>query len=167
MSQFFVGSSSIVVQGGGVYSPEIVRVTNSVAQSVADSSDVLLSFDTELRDDLNAHDNVTNNSRITIPAGMTLARFSGQVTLDVVAGDDFEVCQLMIVKNGLDLVALFSNAPNEYGSTLVGATANVFAEWIAVTPGDYYELFVRQKKVVAAAVNTNQNFTYFYAEFLP
>lgn len=46
-----------------------VRVRKSVVQSIADNSYQILSFDTEDYDTDGYHDNVTNNSRITIPSG--------------------------------------------------------------------------------------------------
>ena len=45
------------------------RVTRAAAQSIPDSAVTTVNWDTEIFDTDGFHDNVTNNSRITIPAG--------------------------------------------------------------------------------------------------
>jgi hypothetical protein len=45
-------------------------VSKTASQSIASATQVVISFDTEAYDTSGFHDNVTNNSRITIPAGL-------------------------------------------------------------------------------------------------
>jgi hypothetical protein len=46
-----------------------VDVTSSAAQSLANNTEVTINFDTETFDVGGYHSNVTNNSRLTVPAG--------------------------------------------------------------------------------------------------
>jgi hypothetical protein len=48
---------------------EFVRVTKSATQNVNDSTETAVSWDQETTDTNGYHDNVTNNTRLTVPAG--------------------------------------------------------------------------------------------------
>ncbi len=45
------------------------RVTKSAAQTLTNDTTTTISWDAETRDDGGVHDNVTNNSRLTVPSG--------------------------------------------------------------------------------------------------
>ena len=76
------------------------HVTQVAGQSVVDStSPEILLFDAETYDDLGFHDNATNNSRITIPAGVSrimLAAAASTVDKGAHTGVDF----IKLLKNG-------------------------------------------------------------------
>lgn len=94
---------------------------------------------TEIVDDLNAHDNVTNNTRITIPAGVTKARIHFYLIHNNVGGSQY----VNLIKNGTTSIQVgISNAPNE------GAFDAINTGWISVTPGDYFEVNVSGQTIV-------------------
>lgn len=58
---------------------EGVRLTRTALLTLATATDTPVPFDSEIRDDLNGHSNVTNNTRITVPrAGWYLFGGGGQ-----------------------------------------------------------------------------------------
>ena len=114
-------------------------------------------FVTEDHDDGGWHDNVTNNTRLTVPAGITRVKLSGQIN---VVGTDQLDGELFISKNGSRNYP--GVAEHTLGSTVggqLGGSLQCTTGWIAVTPGDYFELdFDNQEP---AAVNLDDNATWF------
>lgn len=128
-------------------------VNKGVTQTVSASTDTALAFDSEVADTDGAHDNSTNNSRITVPSGVTRARASFNIVTASAAGTAIG----RVTLNGSDAAGLPHDACDTTGSD----NLNGFGAWIAVVPGDYLEL-----KFFGAAqtlpVNTG---TWFCVEF--
>lgn len=118
-------------------------LNNSITYQIAQSATSIIPFDTEIKDEAGVHDNVTNNSRITVPAGynriklgaMLLITFSSPgITAGVVG---------RIKKNGGvgDYTAAFYAMINKSSGT-GSPHISVRTEWIDVVPGDYFEIEV-------------------------
>jgi hypothetical protein len=91
--------------GGVTYSG--VSVTKTTTQSAANNSFTTLSFDSEQYDTDGYHDNVTNNSRLTIPSGKNgyysvtgLVRFAASATGERI---------VILYKNGSEVAYLSSS----------------------------------------------------------
>jgi hypothetical protein len=116
-----------------------VSLSKSTVLSVATATATAISLDTEAYDTDNYHSNVTNPTRITIPAGKTgYYQLNVQATWDSSAGGGSR--ELRIYKNGS--VILFGydvSAPSgQYpGSTI---TQNLY-----LTAADYIEVYVIQR----------------------
>lgn len=114
-----------------------VRVTHSTTQSLTSGNTATLAFDTETRDDGGWHDNVTDNSRLTVPTGKdgwyiihAQVRFQTDSAGQRIA---------LIRKNGSGFIA----------STYTGAIANfptmMHVEALAyLAAGDYVEVQAHQ-----------------------
>lgn len=109
--------------------------------SLADSTDYAIPFDNEDYDTDSLHDNSTNKTRITIPAGVSYARFTGKITFAANGtGNRF----VKLEKNGS--AAYEPGFPNH---SLPGSSTSVGyvpfnSGWIAVTEDDYFEIVARQ-----------------------
>lgn len=135
-------------------------VHNSVDHTVPNNSVTALGFDTESYDTDGIHDNVTNNSRLTVTAGVTKVRLSGNLQWD--SDSTSGARGLRIYKNG---------APFSPGQPDVFHSASAF-DWIlnlssaalTVVEGDYFELMGYH----VAGNNLNDNFllTWFAMEIL-
>lgn len=144
----FTGSGVSVTDGGG-YQVDIdipgggggdgalaefkgALVTKSTTQSLLSSTTTALTFDTEEYDTSGFHDNVTNNSRLTVPAGVSRVRVSGMVTRQTTANQLYAD----IAKNGSDFIGKGEADTDTSGSDSV----NVISAIVDVSPGDYFEL---------------------------
>ena len=107
-------------------------------QSVANDVLVILNFTGEIYDTNSMHDNVTNNSRVTIPSGEGgKYLINGQMAYAPGTANKLAV---NIKKNGSTQIAQFSN-----GATGGDFDSQVpFAFVAALVPGDYLELEARQ-----------------------
>lgn len=97
-----------------------------------------VTWDQESYDTDTIHDNVTNNTRLTVPSGATYVRVSAAIVLANFSVDAF--FGLSIRKNGS---ATYDGRPTQYtevGTAAMGATLS--SPVLAVTPGDYFEVFL-------------------------
>lgn len=103
------------------------------------TSGAVIAWDSESYDTDSIHDNTTNNSRLTVPAGVSKVRLSGHVRLT-----DADVglsAYLRIQKNGTtSYIGIGSSTKN--GGNFSEYWAEVTSAVLAVTPGDYFELFL-------------------------
>lgn len=127
------GSAGIVALR---YSFRGAMVKKSADQTAADyTGAAIMAFDAEVYDTGGWHDTVTNNSRLTVPAGVTAVRVGGTVSISSSTADTYKF--LDIIKNG----ATFDGRPAtsaEIGST--GVLLNVVSGVLAVSAGDYFEM---------------------------
>jgi hypothetical protein len=113
------------------------RVTKSASQTLTSGTWTIVSFNTEQFDVDNYHDNSTNNSRLTIPAGKS-GYFLVYGSISFVTGSG-GTRQVAIVKNGNDIIV----NDNAATSDTYPATRQVSLIVNAVAT-DYFELNVRQ-----------------------
>lgn len=107
-----------------------------------------VTWDAEVYDTDSIHDNVTNTSRMTVPAGVTKVRVGATLALGVVTADNYAVGT--ITKNG----ATFVGAPNsaqESGTT--SPTVTLASGVLAVTAGDYFETLLQLESDTSITVS--------------
>lgn len=93
-----------------------------------------IAWDAESYDVGGWHDNVTNNTRLTVPSGVSRVRVSAHVRLQNVTANAFASVQ--IKKNN----AIFDgNAKQTVSNNGTTADVEAFSPVIAVSAGDYFE----------------------------
>ena len=114
-------------------------VTLAVNETGADyTTPAAVPFDAEGYDTDTIHSNSVNNSRLTVPAGVSKVRLSGNVALTLTTSADFGN---LIIRKGasVDYIGAASIAV-ELTSTF--GQINIASPILAVTPGDYFELYL-------------------------
>lgn len=136
-------------------------VQKTGAQTVASSTTVTLTWAAEVYDTDAFHDNSTNNSRLTVPSGVSLVRVSASLatTTNLGAGDQIVITML---KNGSAVVGCF--AKDTLSASRPGRLCAV-SGILAVSPGDYFEVQVFQSG--GARDYTAQDDTWFQIEEVP
>lgn len=126
-------------------------------QSVNDSTTAVLTFDAEVYDTDSIHDNATNNTRLTVPSGVTQARVGFSIKTPSATGQ----AVASVRKNG--------TGSGDYGyptaETDTAGTDNIcgMGAWVDVTAGDYFELRFLQNSGAAMNIGTD-NETWFCME---
>lgn len=138
-------------------------VMHSVDQSITGTT---LFFDSEVYDDAAIHDNTTNNTRLTVPAGYTKARIYAQV---VYTNNTATRHSAYFRKNGLsDFIGnVVIVDPLSTGGSSEN-TLNVKTAFIPVTAGDYFELNAGLAAGSATALSDSTSLfggTWFACEF--
>jgi hypothetical protein len=145
----------VIKNNAGVSSFRGARVTKSATQSVNNSSDTAVTFNTESYDTDGIHDNVTNNTRLTVPAGVSYVDIGYNLAWASGAADTLRAS--WITKNGVNI------GIGDYRSSKYEQRATVKTGPIAVTPGDYFQLLVFQESGGALNVSTE---TVFWMEII-
>lgn len=134
-------NASVFLDGTGNYSapPSLAYsgavVTKSASQTIPMNVTTALTFDQETIDTDGFHDNVTNNTRFTIPSGVSAVRFFAGVNFSgTTVGGDYSI---RVVKNGGSGVA----AVDQTLQVTYGTIFNLASPLILCSPGDYFELF--------------------------
>lgn len=135
--QALVWNGSGWVPGSVSTSTSSTRVYRSTSLTLADSTWVVIGFNNEVRDELSAHDNATNNSRVTV--GTT-----GRYRITGCAGATSATqMALRVTKNGDPAstgtrLAVVLTAP----ATASEIVAQVTTGTLDLTSGDYIELWI-------------------------
>lgn len=111
-------------------------VTKSATQSIPNTTYTTVTFDTESFDTENIHSIVSNTSRLTVPSGVSWVRLSAQIgwAINNTGGRIISIYKNgNFITTGFQLYLAFSES---YQS--------VITPYLAVTPGDYFELLVYQ-----------------------
>jgi hypothetical protein len=121
--------------GGGEGRPATAQISRSTQQNITGSTDTMVVFDTLEFQDVSGVVNIgANPTRVTVPAGYTLARVSAGI---VWSNSSSDYRWARIKKNGTTDVAIDIrpgvNESPQYPRT----------RWIPVSAGDYFELNVR------------------------
>jgi len=114
-------------------------VTNSSNPSVNNATDSVLGFDTEVYDEGGFHSTSVNTGRLTVPYDVDFVELTANVTFDT---NNTGYRQAFISKNGANFVGM----PQERFQATQGAFTfvNLSSGRIAVSYGDYFELYVTQ-----------------------
>lgn len=136
-------------------------VTKAADQTAANySTAAKVAFDAESYDTDSIHDNVTNNTRLTVPTGITKVRLSYNILLSSVTANS--VLQAQILKN---------NSTAYIGNPATGDTsADTSPRWGAISPiltvvaGDYFELELATG--ADNSVTVVKDYTWFHMEIV-
>jgi len=127
---------------GGALSAAVATINTN--QSFADNTETTINFPTEATDQGGWHDNVTNNSRLTVPSGITWAHIYANVIISLQQSGTPFVGYCGLRKNGSSAPVLnWFNFQNVAQIGVTGAgnfSLYVDNGWRAVTAGDYFEL---------------------------
>lgn len=118
-----------------------VLASRSTAQSIANSTETAIILNAESFDSGAMHDNVTLNTRITVPSGFTKIKFTAQVSWFPNGSGDR---RFNVRKNGSSFiyagaVLITVRAATGGNTRMMGSTG-----WIDVIGGDFFELLVLQ-----------------------
>ena len=140
--------------GGGTPVFVGVKVTHSVNQSIPDLTTTTLNFDGEEYDTSGFHDNVTNNERLTVPAGLGGTYIIGMdIEWDPSSGGQFR--KASIILNGVTTIGVDSF--RDVGSGADDENYNTITIERQLAVGDFVEIDVLHDEgaaldvVVAAA----------------
>lgn len=136
-----------------------VRVVKAADQTTADyTAGVLVTWDTEHIDTDAWHSTVSNTSRLTVPAGVRVAEFSGAIAVDLSTANTWK--NLYLYKNGSLYQVFWWN----FKPTDVHWVGHFNSGPLAVTPGDYFELFFQEES--DASVTLKSAWSFFSAKAL-
>jgi hypothetical protein len=123
----------------------------SSTQSLSNGVEAAISFNTESYDTDSIHSNTTNNSRLTVPSGITKVKLSGN--FQIASASDYTSGTLRIKKNG----STFIGGPyvGAEPSSSTGVVLGVSSAVVEVTSGDYFELYASQVNSATASRSTN------------
>lgn len=114
-------------------------VKKSVDQTAANyTTSTAVAWDGEEYDTSSLHDNVTNNTRLTVPSGASYVRLSASITVASLTADTW--LSMNIRKNAAAFIGRGAISI-ETGQT--GQGISVVTAVVAVTPGDYFEVFLQ------------------------
>jgi hypothetical protein len=100
-----------------------------------------VAWNTEVYDTDAFHDTVTNNSRLTVPSGITKVDVKGTIRLNSVSAN--VLTQIAIRKNGS--VDYDGHAAQDTSNGQTTRDLSVTALGVPVTAGDYFELYLFQQ----------------------
>lgn len=118
-------------------------VYKSASQTINADTDTVLTWDSEDHDPDAMHSTVTNNSRLIVPSGCTYARLSWQIRG---TGASTVHVHAQVKKNGSADCYAGMDSEAAANQRLGGVTA-----WMAVTPGDYFEIWAYGNTGTASA----------------
>jgi hypothetical protein len=114
------------------------KVYKSADQTTANyTGETMVAWDAEDYDNGGWHDNVTNNTRMTVPSGVTRVDISARVEANL--GTTNTAQDLQIYKNGAFLQSGVSGAHKLFSSS-TNQVVNINVMDIPVAAGDYFEL---------------------------
>lgn len=124
----------------------------------------IVAFDAEEYDTDGIHDTATNNTRLTVPAGVSIIRLSASVELSAVAGGSY----ISFSKNGVTAGHVGVPASQvQQGTGFAGATLSVCSPPLRVVSGDYFELRYNNSSGPSGnTIEANNGRTWFAMEIL-
>lgn len=136
------------------------QVTNTSAQSISNGTYTAINFQSEVFDTDGFHDNSTNNTRLTIPAGKGgKYLITGQANF---ASNSSGFRAIAIMKNGGASQIAYANANPISGSSFTFEFSCV----VSAVATDYYEMNVYQSSGGSLNVNSGSDSTRFDISYL-
>lgn len=121
-----------------LFSGAMVRKASDLTGVDYTGTGVVITWDTEIYDVGGWHDTVTNNSRMTVPTGVTKVNLSAQIRLTNVTANT--LTQVNIFKNGS--VVYSGSAVQDTYSTATTRNMSVTTLGVECVAGDYFEVMV-------------------------
>lgn len=134
-AQQFAVQRPIAAPGG------VTRLGKTANQSIPNNAVTLLTWDSEVRDDYDAHSNSTNNSRITVPAGIAYARFRVGMGW---AANSTGGRLLSVTRNTAGVYSGAADVVGDHRPARANGYQGADSGVISVTPGDHYEVWCLQ-----------------------
>ena len=131
-------------------------VYNSVAQSIPNNTQTILTFDSESYDTSAIHDNAVNTSRLTVPSGVTRIKLKALVGFAASATGGRS---LVLMKGGIVHTPLGAEITVPVTSAAFIASMHFTTEELTVVAGEYFEL--RAFQTSGGALNTLPSITSF------
>lgn len=129
-------------------------VTKAADQTAANyTAAPAIAWDSESYDTDSIHDNVTNNTRLTVPSGVTRVRLQGQARVEASTVDVYHA--LYIPKNGSLAYTGSTQIKVEAGSTI--QVVNVTSPVLTVIAGDYFELWLEVETDTSVTVKASSS----------
>jgi hypothetical protein len=120
----------------GTFSGAVVK--KSVDQTAANyTTATAIAFDAEEYDTDGYHDNASNNTRLTVPSGVSYVRLHAIVSVTGLSAGEFAF--LEIYKGGLAMTPQVT-AIYMTGSSLTAPSVMIFTPVLAVSAGNYFEV---------------------------
>ena len=126
-----------------------VRLEKTAAQSVANATYTAITYTGETYDTSNYHDNSTNTSRITIPAGLGGYYLIAYQISWSTNGNGQRLVRIYVNGSTIPYMNGFANPSSGYDNNFAGATI------LSLAAGDYIELFGYQDS--GGSLNCNGN----------
>lgn len=135
-------------------------VTNTAAQSLANNTETAIVFDSEEFDTDGFHSNVTNNTRITIPAGKGgYYNLIGQITFQANSGGSVRTASFF--KNGTRIAQMTLNQQGAAANTII-----LLNKIVSAVATDYFEIKAEQNSGGALNVRDGGIETFFQATLI-
>lgn len=108
-------------------------------------------WETEAYDTDSWHDNATNNSRMTVPTGVTKVDVHGHLFLQALGSDEQTI--LAIYKNGSEVLSTFQTVP------AVGRRVQIYGMGLECVATDYWEIYLQHATDTTITINAQSEFT--------
>lgn len=128
-------------------------VKKAADQSAANyTASSLIAFDSEVYDVGNWHDNVTNNSRLTVPSGVTVVQVGAVVRIDLTTADTWKNIELL--KNGTVVFDGYIAQKVEVGAA--DLAISFCSGPIVVVAGDYFEVNLQEESDTSITITASR-----------
>ena len=149
-----VNMSSATQTGvGGVNTPAFEAYRSGSAQTITDSTDTKIQFNSEIFDTAGAYD-ASTNYRFTVPSGQAGKYFVySQIWMQAQSSTTFRDCQLNLKKNGTTYKRCywyFNNNPIRWIIPNITATMDL-------SVGDYIEMFIYTQTTDSATTSVTHD----------
>lgn len=124
-------------------------VHRTTQQNLSISTPAIINWTSEVADTDAWHDNSTNNTRLTVPSGVSKVRVGFNIQTVSATG----ALTVRILKNGASFLGMAHVETDSAGTD----NANGWSAILDVTPGDYFELEVTQGGVSSGVGSVEQN----------
>ena len=151
------GKWSTVVTGRGAL------VYNTAPVSIPNSAQTLAQFDSESYDTDTIHSTTTDNTKLAVPAGVSVVRVSAQV---VFYGNNVGARRATFLKNGAEAFAGNSYLYIPAAASGFTTIMHLDSAMLSVSPGDYFELRLYQSSGGALSIETSSALTWFAMEII-
>lgn len=118
---------------------------------VAVATETILNWDNEIFDDISFHDNLTNNTRLTVSAGVSRVRVDALVAFPLTFNAN--VGELLILLNNSEEIKTVIAADVNFIRTVTGSISYIFD----VIGGDFFEIAVRHDETGIIQFNDARN----------
>jgi hypothetical protein len=156
MTAFFTNAADVVADNECWFhihelpsSLKYALVHRTTTQNLTISTPAIINWTSEVADTDAWHDNSTNNTRLTVPSGVSKVRVGFNIQTVSATG----ALTVRILKNGSAFLGM-AQVETDTGGT---DNVNGWSAILDVTPGDYFELEVTQGGVSSGVGSVEQN----------